>query len=58
MSNRDGYLYELPLLVIATLFLAAVLYPIIPEPWNLAAFAPVAYIALKFIVYNSFFGGK
>jgi protein-S-isoprenylcysteine O-methyltransferase Ste14 len=52
MRRQRGYLYEVPLLVLVCSFLAAVLYPNLPPPWNRVVIGlPVAAIIL-FLIYG------
>jgi hypothetical protein len=53
MKRRQlGYLYEIPLLVMITGVIAAILWPKLQSPWNWLSFAPFALACGYFIYYG------
>lgn len=54
---QTGYLYEIPVLTMVIALVVAIVYPLLPQPWNYALLGLGIAACLCFIVYNSFFAG-
>lgn len=57
VRSQNGYLYEVPMIVILCAVAAALVGPLVPEPWKTVLFAALGVLVAVFLIYHFFFAG-
>ncbi len=57
IQSQNGYLYEIPMIVILCAVAAALAAPLLPEPWKTVLFAALGVLVAVFLIYHFFIAG-